>query len=126
PGRDDTARWLRGRGDPERRPPPVLDPGAGTGQFAAAIADWFGVRVVAVEPSGGMRAQGTRANGRPGVHWGAGGGERLPLRSTTCAMAWVSTVVHHLDDLEAAAAELGRGLRPGGPGVGGRAFAGRV
>src|SRR4029450_12254250 len=104
PGRDDTARWLRGRGDPERRPPPVLDLGAGTGQFAAAIADWFGVRVVAVEPSGGMRAQGTRANSHPGVHWVAGAGERLALGNTTCAMAWGATVVHHLADPGAARA----------------------
>src|SRR4029450_1684605 len=126
PGRDDTARWLPGPEDPERRPPPVLDRGAGTGQFAAAIAGWFGGRVVAVEPSGGMRAQGTRANAHPGVHWVGGAGGGLPLRNTTCAMAWVSTVVHHLDDLEAAAAELGRVLRPGAPVLVRQAFPGRM
>jgi hypothetical protein len=35
-------------------------------------------------------------------------GERLPLGGRACAWAWVSTVVHHLDDLERAAAELRR------------------
>jgi ubiquinone/menaquinone biosynthesis C-methylase UbiE len=46
---------------------PVLDVGAGTGQFAAAIAGWFGVRVVAVEPSSGMRGQAALAHPHPGV-----------------------------------------------------------
>src|SRR5215218_6215446 len=93
---------------------PVLDLGAGTGQFAAAIAGWFGVEVVAVEPSEGMRAQAARAHPHPAVRWVAGRAERLPLREGVVAWAWVSTVVHHLDDLDAAAAELGRVLRPGG------------
>ena len=105
---------------------PVLDLGAGTGQFVAAIAGWFGVEVVAVEPSGGMRAQAARAFAHPGVRWVAGVAERLPLRDRTCAMAWVSTVVHHLDDLDAAAAELHRVLRPGGPVLVRQAFPGRL
>jgi SAM-dependent methyltransferase len=58
---------------------PALDLGAGTGQFAAAIAEWFGVRVVAVEPSAGMRSQGLRAHPHPRVAWVGGRGERLRL-----------------------------------------------
>jgi len=112
PWRDQIARRLPD--DPARRSP-VLDLGAGTGQFAAAIAGWFGVEVAAVEPSAGMRAQAVRAYPHPGVHWVAGVGERLPLRDGTCALAWVSTVVHHLDDLDGAAGELERVLRPGAP-----------
>ena len=105
---------------------PVLDLGAGTGQFAAAIAGWFGVEVVAVEPSEGMRAQAARAHPHPAVRWVAGRGERLPLREGFFAWAWVSTVVHHLDDLDAAAAELGRVLRPGGVVLVRQAFPGRM
>ncbi len=105
---------------------PVLDLGAGTGQFAAAIAGWFGVEVVAVEPSGGMRAQAARAHPHPGVRWVAGVGERLPLGDGACAWAWVSTVVHHLDDLERAAGELRRVVRPGGPVLVRQAFPGRM
>jgi SAM-dependent methyltransferase len=123
--RDEIARWLPGPGGPAGRSP-VLDLGAGTGQFAAAIAGWFGVEVIAVEPSQGMRAQAVRANSHPGVYWVAGVGERLPLRNGTCAMAWVSTVVHHLDDLAAAAAELGRVLRPDAPVLVRQAFPGRI
>jgi len=127
PWRDQIARWLPGPGPehPAGRSP-VLDLGAGTGQFAAAIAGWFGVDVIAVEPSEGMRAQAVRANAHPRVHWVAGVGERLPLGNGTCAMAWVSTVVHHVDDLDAAAAELGRVLRPGATLLVRQAFPGRM
>lgn len=34
----------------------VLDLGAGTGLFTTALADWFGVRVLAIEPAEAMRA----------------------------------------------------------------------
>src|SRR5215218_11056906 len=51
---------------------PVLDLGAGTGQFAAAIAGWFGVEVVAVEPSDGMR-RAARAFAHAAVVWVGGG-----------------------------------------------------
>ena len=35
----------------------LADIGAGTGAFAAAFRDWFGLSVLAVEPSAAMRAQ---------------------------------------------------------------------
>jgi SAM-dependent methyltransferase len=35
----------------------VLDLGAGTGTWATALADWFDISVVAVEPSAAMRAR---------------------------------------------------------------------
>ena len=85
---------------------PVLDLGAGTGQFAAAIAGWFGVEVVAVEPSEGMRAQAARAHPHPAVRWVAGRAERLPLREGVVAWAWV--------------------LRPGGVVLVRQAFPGRM
>jgi SAM-dependent methyltransferase len=122
PWREAIRPWLPP--DVARRSP-VLDLGAGTGQFAAAIAGWFGVEVVAV-PSRGMRAQAARAHPHPDVAWVAGVGERLPLAGGSCAWAWVSTVVHHLDDLDAVASELRRVLRPGGPLLVRQAFPGRM
>jgi SAM-dependent methyltransferase len=123
PWRSAIRPWLPvGRADRS----PALDLGAGTGQFAAAIAGWFGIGVVAVEPSAGMRAQAARANAHPGVAWVGGRAERLPLRDGACAWAWVSTVVHHLDDLDAAAAELRRVLRGGAPVLVRQAFPGRL
>jgi hypothetical protein len=41
----------------------VTDIGAGTGVFAAAFSDWFGLRILAVEPSAAMRAQIPRRAG---------------------------------------------------------------
>jgi ubiquinone/menaquinone biosynthesis C-methylase UbiE len=48
---------------------PVLDLGAGTGLFATAIATWFDVGVVAVEPSAGMRHQARQVRRQIPVPW---------------------------------------------------------
>jgi len=93
---------------------PVLDLGAGTGLFAAAIAVWFDTKVIAVEPSDGMRQAAHIRRADPRIAYVGGVGERLPLRDGCCDSAWLSTVIHHLDDLDAAAGELRRVLRPGG------------
>jgi ubiquinone/menaquinone biosynthesis C-methylase UbiE len=93
---------------------PVLDLGAGTGLFAAAIAHWFGTEVVAVEPSQGMRRQARTTRAHPHIAYVGGLGEQLPLRDDCCDSAWLSTVIHHLGDLAACAGELRRVLRPGG------------
>jgi ubiquinone/menaquinone biosynthesis C-methylase UbiE len=93
---------------------PVLDLGAGTGLFSAAIAQWFGTAVVAVEPSAGMRRQARAKRAHPRVACVGGIGEQLPLRDGCCDSAWLSTVIHHLADLAACADELRRVLRPGG------------
>ncbi|PZF87787.1 class I SAM-dependent methyltransferase [Micromonospora deserti] len=87
----------------------VLDLGAGTGAWASAFTDWFRVRVIGVEPAGAMRAL---ANHRPLL---AGDGVALPLRDSCVDAAWLSTMVHHLADLDTAARELRRVLRPGAP-----------
>jgi SAM-dependent methyltransferase len=109
PWRDAVAAYL-----PPASGLPVLDLGAGTGLFAVAIADWFDARVVAVEPSSGMREAAGARRADPRIAWVAGVGERLPLRDRCCDSAWLSTVIHHLDDLDATARELHRVLRPGG------------
>jgi ubiquinone/menaquinone biosynthesis C-methylase UbiE len=94
---------------------PVLDLGAGTGVFAGAIATWFRVGVIAVEPSAGMRRQARRARPHPRVAWVGGRAERLPLRDGCCGGAWLSTVIHHLGDLPRCARELRRVLPAGSP-----------
>jgi SAM-dependent methyltransferase len=97
----------------------ILDLGAGTGAWATALASWYGIRVVAVEPSPAMRAR-ARCPGLVGGHGGA-----LPLGRATVDGAWLSTVIHHLPDLAAAARELRRVLRPGAPVLIRSAFPGR-
>jgi len=97
------------------RPSPgmtLLDIGAGTGQFAAAFREWFGLNVVAVEPSAAMRDQIPRASG---IQVLAGDAGHLPSPDESSDTAWLSLVIHHIPDLEAAAREIRRVLRPGAP-----------
>jgi SAM-dependent methyltransferase len=87
----------------------LLDLGAGTGWWANAFCRWYqAIDVIAVEPSAAMRA---RSGYRPMV---AGDAAHLPLADGSVDAAWLSTVIHHIPDLGAAAVELRRVLRPGG------------
>src|SRR5690242_2491167 len=90
----------------------LVDIGAGTGQFATAFSDWFGLSVVAVEPSAAMREQIPRTGGISVFEGDAGA---LPLADESADAAWLSLVLHHLPDLPAAAHEIRRVLRPGAP-----------
>ena len=97
------------------RPTPgmtLVDIGAGTGQFASAFADWFGLTVLAVEPSAAMRAQIPQT---PAVEALDGDATALPLQDRSADAAWLSLVIHHIPDLAAAAHEIRRVLRPGAP-----------
>ena len=101
----------------------VADIGAGTGQFAAAFSDWFGLSIVAVEPSAAMRAHIPR---RPGVRVVEGDAGAVPLPDGSADGVWLSLVIHHIPDLEAAAREIRRVLRPGAPVLIRQGFPGRV
>jgi SAM-dependent methyltransferase len=94
---------------------PLLDLGAGTGIWTRAFSAWFNVPVVAVEPSTGMRSVGTTAGLPESARYIAGQAEALPLGDSTCGAAWLSTVVHHLTDIEVCAMELRRVLSEGAP-----------
>jgi len=101
----------------------LVDIGAGTGQFAAALSDWFGLSILAVEPSAAMRAYIPR---RPGIQVLAGDAGALPLPGCSADGAWLSLVIHHIPDLDAAAREIRRVLRPGAPVLIRHGFPGRV
>ena len=90
----------------------LVDIGAGTGAFASAFSDWFGLRVLAVEPSAAMRSH---IPSTPAVRTLEGGAAALPLPDDSADAAWLSLVVHHIPDLGAAAREIRRVLRPGAP-----------
>jgi len=101
----------------------VADIGAGTGTFATAFSDWFGLSIFAVEPSAAMRAQIPR---RPGIEVLEGDASAIPLPDGSADGAWLSTVLHHIPDLEAAAREIRRVLRPGAPVLIRQGFPGRA
>ncbi len=81
---------------------PVLE--AVTGRWAAALASWSGISIVAAGPSPAMCACIP-----------AGEASALPLTAATMDGAWLSTVAHHMPDRLAAARELRRVLRPAAP-----------
>jgi ubiquinone/menaquinone biosynthesis C-methylase UbiE len=82
----------------------VLDLGAGTGRFTKALAEAFDARVIAIEPSAGMRDRAAPKD----LNVIGGRAEELPLRDASIDVAWLSNVIHHLDDMPKAAAELRR------------------
>ena len=104
---------------------PVLDVGSGTGQFADAIAGWFDIDVVGVEPCQAMIVEAMARHTHPRVRYLCGHAEDLPLPDASCGAAWLSTVIHHLSDLRRAAAELARVLAADAPVLIRSAFPGR-
>src|SRR5262245_18668080 len=81
----------------------LLDLGAGTGSWARAFTDWYqNIVVIAVEPSEAMRAR------CPHPQVLGGDAAHLPLADGSVDAAWLSTVIHHVPDLTAAARELRR------------------
>jgi ubiquinone/menaquinone biosynthesis C-methylase UbiE len=108
------------------RPSPgmtLLDIGAGTGAFASAFSDWFDLSVVAVEPSAAMRARIPRTSA---IQVLEGDATALPLPCESADAAWLSLVIHHVPDLEAAAHEIRRVLRPGAPVLMRQGFSDRI
>lgn len=102
----------------------ILDLGSGTGRFSTPLADTFDADVVGIEPSAGMRSHAA-GKPHPRVRLIGGAAEAIPLIDDCCDAAWLSNVIHHFDDLDSAARELRRVLRPGAPIAIRGAFAGR-
>jgi ubiquinone/menaquinone biosynthesis C-methylase UbiE len=90
------------------RPDRVLDVGAGTGGFLGPLERWFGAAVVAVEPSNAMRSEAKAAGLARRYPYVAAYAESLPLASGSIDLAWLSTVIHQVDDRDQAARELRR------------------
>jgi SAM-dependent methyltransferase len=98
----------------------LLDLGAGTGMWARAFIDCYpDIEVIAVDPAQAMRARCPYPHVRPGD------AASIPLDDSSVDAAWLSTVIHHVPDLTAAARELRRVLRPGAAVLIRSAFAGR-
>jgi ubiquinone/menaquinone biosynthesis C-methylase UbiE len=93
---------------------PVLDLGSGTGLWSEALAEWFDASIVGVEPSEAMRREAAAKSLPPDVSIVGGVAEHVPLRDHSCECAWLSTVLHHIQDLRACARELHRVVREKG------------
>jgi ubiquinone/menaquinone biosynthesis C-methylase UbiE len=91
--------------------PRILDLGAGTGRFATLFAESFEATVIGIEPSTGMLAVAARQKESNTLVYVAGVAERIPLLDSSCDLAWMSHVWHHVRDHGACADELHRVLR---------------
>lgn len=98
----------------------LLDLGCGTGSWSRAFRTWWPtIDVLAVEPSAAMRQRAIV----PAVL--AGDAADIPAGNASIDAVWLSTVVHHIPDLPAAAREIRRVLKPGAPVLIRSAFPGR-
>ena len=94
--------------------PHIVDLGCGTGRFTQAMADRFGARVSAIDPSLKMLDQARAQIGSPRVQFMQAPGEALPLADEAADVVFMSMVLHHFADMEAVARECRRILRSGG------------
>ncbi|XVV17438.1 class I SAM-dependent methyltransferase [Actinoplanes sp. CA-131856] len=86
----------------------LIDLGSGTGSWTTAFHTWWpGTHITAVEPSPAMRDRAL-------VPTQPGHAADIPLPDTSADAVWISTVIHHIPDLPAAAREIHRVLKPGG------------
>lgn len=93
----------------------ILEIGAGTGMFSAAMARQLGAsRVLAVDASAAMLAEARRHHPHPAVRYVSGAAESVPADADSFQLALLSRVIHHLPDRRAVAHELARVLCPGG------------
>ena len=92
----------------------VLDLGSGTGRFATLFARSFDTQVIGIEPSKGMLAAAAPEE-RPGnLCYVAGAAENIPLMDSSCGVAWLSHVWHHVRNRHGCARELRRVLARAG------------
>jgi SAM-dependent methyltransferase len=90
----------------------VLDVGAGEGQVARRLRRSGDRLVVGVEPARAQLATAGRREG--GVAYVGGTADALPVREGTFDAVVACLVFEHIDDVDAAIAEVSRALAPGG------------
>ena len=107
----EAVEWILEHIDPAHPAPTrVVDLGAGTGKFTAALVD-RGLTVVAVEPDALMRERLTQ--NLPTVSALEGSGEKLPLDDASVALITVAQAWHWVD-VAATSLEVARVLEQGG------------
>ncbi len=92
----------------------VLDLGAGTGIFAREWPKWGASVVIGVDSSVAMLEEAMRQELPDEVRMVGGRAEAIPLMTNSVDLAWLSTVIHHVDDQQACARELARVVVPRG------------
>jgi SAM-dependent methyltransferase len=116
-GRDPVAQvddWRQVVRLPETDDLRVVDLGSGTGIFVRAWSVWGASTVVGVDPSWSMLSVAVQAGLPDNAVQVVGRAEQVPLDSGSFDAAWLSTVIHHVENRSACAAEVARLLVPSG------------
>lgn len=92
--------------------PALLEAGCGAGFSARYLDGWFG-SFVGIDYAEGLVASARRHNAVPNARFVAGNIKELDLDQSFDAVVMIG-VLHHLDDVDAAMAQLVGTLRPGG------------
>lgn len=92
----------------------IVDVGCGTGRFSQPLADQFAAKVIGIDPSQRMLEVARTKNNHSRVEFRLAPAERLPLTDGSADLVFMSMVLHHLLDKQAAARECCRILRAGG------------
>ncbi len=92
----------------------VVDVNAGTGRLARSVTQRSGGRVLAVEPSGSLRALGEKRTEGLSVEWSEGIPEALPVGDREADAVLLVTVLDFVHDPKRVLGEARRVLRPGG------------
>lgn len=90
----------------------VVDVGSGEGQLARVVHDRTGAFVVGLDPTVAQITEAGRRGGGP--CYVRAGCEALPISDDTVDSVVVCLVFEHVEDIDAALAEIARILRPGG------------
>ena len=92
----------------------LLDLGCGTGRFAVLAAERLGARVWGVDRSAEMLREARARPGAARVGWKQAEATSLPFKDGWFDAVYSHLVLHLIDDLPAALAEMRRVLAPGG------------
>ncbi|MEM2931095.1 MAG: methyltransferase domain-containing protein, partial [Thermoproteota archaeon] len=92
----------------------VLDVGCGTGRFTLSISSAKSPMLYALDLSIEMLKQAAAKDEARGILWVRGDGQRLPFRDNLFDCIYMTLVIHHMEDKEAALRELYRTLKEGG------------
>jgi ubiquinone/menaquinone biosynthesis C-methylase UbiE len=92
----------------------LLDVGCGTGRFAVLAAERLGGRVWGVDRSAEMLQEARSRPGANAVGWRQADADRLPFKDGWFDAVHCHLVLHLVEDVSGAVAEMARVLAPGG------------
>ncbi len=92
----------------------LLDLGSGTGRFSKLIAGRFNCNVTGIEPSDKMREIAEQSIIDPNICFLPGDSGHIPAADGIFSYAWLSMVIHHIQNFDDCAGELSRVLSKNG------------